>query len=356
MVYKIRQASDSEIFNWDECVLSNEKNPGMLQSKAYANTKSKFDWKPIYVVYEGKRKSIYAYFLQKSVIGFGYIWYLPSRSIELSDLPNVIAANKAYINKNKINVFIIKIDPYIVDSDEIKNVSSSIGLLKVQNIQPDSSTVKLKLPSDDLSDLSQCISRRANQNIRLAERQNLTVKKVAADAMTFKKMYEMMKTVNGGRGAAIIRPYAYYETFWTEFCMKGQGNFYFAYEGVNPVAGAFIVKYGDVAVYKDGGSTPNRNTHNNYSHQIQWSAIKDMNNAGVSEYDLCGVPHSSQIGDINHPYHGVGKFKTGFSSNIIDYCGTYDQTFSKKRYNLWVTSGDKVVKRIYWSLRHDVYF
>ena len=169
-------------------------------------------------------------------------------------------------------------------------------------------------------------------------------------------MYELMKSVNGGRGAMMIRPFRYYQHFWTQFVSKGQGHFYGVYEDNRLVTTAFVIVYGNSATYKDGGSTPKRDQTAMHAYGLQWHIIQDLSQQGVRQYDLCGTPPSSRIGDRDHPYYGLGLFKTSFNKEVVDRLGTYDQVLDPIAFKAWNMYAGKIIQKLHWAVRHDLYW
>lgn len=350
--FTLRKADTEEIDNWDDDVLKNKNEAGFLQSKPYADTKKCFGWNIQYMVYESKNERVYVYFLEKFIPTLGYLWYLPSGSLALRDIDSILRANKRFIKQNKLRVFVIKIEPRIPDSPHTRRQLSRLGLRRSTPIQAHSSTIILDLHPPN--DLFNSLSAKARRDIRLAQKQSVLVKHQPFSATTCEIMYSLMRTVSRGKGSAHIRPFSYYYTFWHNFSLMGYGSFYFAYEGERPVAGAFIINFGDTSTYKDGGSTPDTIYKNRYGMAVQWQALQDARETS-SLYDLCGVPSRSQLDDPNHPYHGIGQFKLKFKRETVDFCGCYDQVLDPVRYFFWKKL-QRIIYKLHWLIHRDLYF
>jgi lipid II:glycine glycyltransferase (peptidoglycan interpeptide bridge formation enzyme) len=81
-----------------------------------------------------------------------------------------------------------------------------------------------------------------------------------------------------------------------------------------------------------------------------------MKEKGVTSHDLCGTPPSDQINDPNHPYYGIGRFKTSFNKEVTDYVGTYDIVIQPLFYKFWETYGERIALKLSRLLRHENYY
>jgi len=348
----LRNADQKEIKNWDTYILQNKYEAGFLQSSAYAETKRQFGWHIRYVVYESTQEKIYAYFLEKKVPLLGYLWYMPSGSLSMKYMDLIVQANRNFTQEHDLPVFTIKIEPKIIDSTVTQKTLLGLGLLKTRPVQAQSSTIILDLQK---SNLLESLAPKARRDIRLAAKQSIEAQRLSFSETTSKAMYELMKTVGRGKGSTYIRPYQYYRTFWQQFTARGNGDFYFAYENGRPVVGAFVINFGKTSTYKDGGSSPTTLYNKRYSMAVQWQAIQDAEGHGYFRYDLCGVPHTSELYDPTHPYYGIGQFKLKFKKETLDYCGCYDQVLRTHTYTIWVKV-QRLVYKLYWLKYHDLYF
>jgi peptidoglycan pentaglycine glycine transferase (the first glycine) len=58
-----------------------------------------------------------------------------------------------------------------------------------------------------------------------------------------------------------------------------------------------------------------------------WRAISGCASAGLSDYDLWGVP-PAEAGP-GHPWHGLGQFKEGFGGRMVDLAGAWQVVLSE---------------------------
>ena len=344
--FTARFATAEEIENWDKHVTANPNGGNMLQSAAYASVKNGSGWKVRFLVLENGASASYNLVLEKSFPLLGRLWYLiKGPDLEAAaDLKAALEACAAFVRGRKLNVFTIKIEPDIVDSEEAQTHLRGAGLVKAPNIQSNDSTALLDISAPEEA-VFKAISSRARNAIRRAEREGCEVVRQEHGPETYRALYDLMADTVNAKGSMPLRSYEYYAAFWDEFCNRGQGNFFFTYEDGKPSVGAFVINYGAKATYKDGGSTQNRKQYGD-SHLVQWAAIRRMQELGCREYDFCGTPPASRIKDKSHNLYGMGMFKTSFTKTVTDFVGCHDYVLSPVKHKLWVKGAEKVFRRI----------
>ena len=344
--FTARFATAEEIENWDKHVTANPNGGNMLQSAAYASVKNGSGWKVRFLVLENGASASYNLVLEKSFPLLGRLWYLiKGPDLEAAaDLKAALEACAAFVRGRKLNVFTIKIEPDIVDSEEAQARLLEAGLVKAPNIQSNDSTALLDISGPEEA-VFKAISSRARNAIRRAEREGCEVVRQEHGPETYRALYDLMADTVNAKGSMPLRSYEYYAAFWDEFCNRGQGNFFFTYEDGKPSVGAFVINYGAKATYKDGGSTQNRKQYGD-SHLVQWAAIRRMQELGCREYDFCGTPPASRIKDKSHNLYGMGMFKTSFTKTVTDFVGCHDFVLSPVKHKLWVRGAEKVFRRI----------
>lgn len=358
--FTARFATDQEIDNWDDHVTSNPNGGNLLQSASFASVKSAHGWKPVFMVYEGvtevgegndveeREVSSYNLILEKSIPLLGKIWYMIKGPdvTDIEDIPAIMEANREFVRSNGLKVFAIKIEPDIEDSESRSAFLHRAGLVKQFNIQPNDSTAILRTDADEETVLKSLHSRGRNA-VRRAKREGAEVEQVELTEENMKKMFSLMDTVGQGNANVNLRSFEYYKQFWTTFARAGQGRLYFTYEDGEPSVGAFVIRYGRKGTYKDGGSKPRRKQYGD-SHLVQWSAITDLKqDHEITQYDFCGTPPSDQLKNKEHPYYGLGLFKTSFTKTVVDYVGVWDQPLSRAKYAVWNNVAEKVQRQLW---------
>ncbi|MDO4252262.1 MAG: peptidoglycan bridge formation glycyltransferase FemA/FemB family protein [Rothia sp. (in: high G+C Gram-positive bacteria)] len=354
--FKARFASNQEIAHWDEHVIANPNGGNLLQSASFAGVKAKYGWKPLYLVYEGNTErdgvqqpmTSYNLVLEKRVPLLGKVWYMIKGPdvYSVEDIPAILAAHKALIEREKLGVFLVKIEPDIVADEQARALLTKAGLVKSWNIQPNDSTAILDTDKTEDEVLKSLHSRGRNA-VRRSAREGCQVERVELSEQNMQAMYALMDTVGQGNAQVHLRSYDYYRDFWTSFAQAGQGRLYFTYEDGQPSVGAYVINYGQKGTYKDGGSKPRRKQYGD-SHQVQWRALTDlMKEQGIKTYDFCGTPPSDQLKNKDHHHYGLGLFKTSFTKTVIDYVGVWDHVLQPHKYKIWNQFAEKVMRGLW---------
>lgn len=348
--FTARFATDQEIAAWDDHVTANPNGGNMLQSASFAEVKAEHGWRPLHLVHEpvdGGQAS-YNLVLEKKVPALGRLWYMIKGPdvASVEDVPGIAAATAQFVAEQGLDVFALKIEPDVPASEHARAVLARAGLRKSFDIQPNDSTAVLATDADEETVLKSLHSRGRNA-VRRALREGCTVERVELTEENMRRMYGLMDTVGQGEANINLRSYDYYAKFWTTFERAGQGRMYFTYEDGEPSVGAYVVAYGRKGTYKDGGSKPRRRQYGD-SHLVQWTAVTDlMREHGIVEYDLCGTPPSDRLKDKDHPYYGLGLFKTSFTKSVVDFVGVHDLVLRPARYAAWTRFAEKVQRQLW---------
>ncbi len=94
------------------------------------------------------------------------------------------------------------------------------------------------------------------------------------------------------------------------------------------LAQAFIIFYGQEAVYHYGAST-NEGRKYPGAYLLQWEAILEAKKRGQSRYNFWGV---SPLDSADHRFAGLSLFKRGFGGQDIAYLPAQDLVINKGRY------------------------
>lgn len=344
----LRFAKDTEIVEWDQHVLTNPDGGNILQSAEMAVQKSLGGWKPRYIV----SGSLAITALERSVFGLGKVWYIIKGPdvVTVEELAAILPELKVFAAKN--GVFLVKIEPEIIKTDEAPAELTNLDLIKARNIQPNASTILLDL-SGSLDDIMASLNQKGRHALRRAQRDGATVQQVPATDENCRIMYDLYKITAEGQFAT--RSYSYYKHFWQSFEHAGMGQLFFAYADGQLAAAAYALLFGTKSTYKDGASLRERPIYG-MSHFLQWNVIEWAKLRGATVHDFCGSPPSDQIKNPDHPYYGFGRFKTSFSKNVVDFVGVYDIPVRPYRYRIWAKIGERVALRWHLQRHHESYY
>ncbi len=347
-----RPARPAEIEGWDELVQANPDGGHMLQTRAWGEVKRRWGWRPSYLVSKSPSPGapLAALFLRRHVAGLGSVWYAPKGpGVDSTErLERLLAERDAFMG-----AFSVMVEPELEDTGENRAALQALGLRKIEDIQIARATVIVDLtPSED--DILGSFRAKTRYNIRLAARRGVTVEMVPCEPPGIAVMHRLMAAAFARAGYP-LRPLEYYAAYWRLFEASRQGALMIARLGDEALAGAYLTWLGSKAWYKDGGSSV-RHRELMAPHLLQWEAMRWLRSRGVHSYDLFAVPRSHDLDRPEHPLHGLWQFKSGFSSDLREYVGTWALVLDERRYWLWRRMAEPVVRRARWRLRHDLLY
>lgn len=164
-------------------------------------------------------------------------------------------------------------------------------------------------------------------NVRLAGKRDVSVRSAGADAL--RSFYELYAET-GQRDGFLIRPYSYYKAVWETF-MQAQdepanpagGALLLAEHAdeTQPLAGLFLLRYGDVTWYFYGASSERRR-RDMPNYLLQWEAMRWALANGCTRYDWWGAP--THVDNADDSMQGVWQFKQGFGAELQTHIGAWD--------------------------------
>lgn len=344
----IRFATPDETADWNAHILANPDGGNVFQGYELAEQKKLGGWTPRFIVCDDLAVTV----LEKYVFGLGKLWYAPKGPgvSSVRELDSILPELKSFARHH--DVFALKIEPELKKQDETLADLMKLGLVRVQPIQPNFSTVLLDI-SDGLDAVIARLNQKGRHAIHRAERDGVTIKCVASTDENCRIMYNLLAET--ATGSFNIRSYNYYKTFWQRYETAGLGQLFFAYFEGQVVASAYAIVFGEKSTYKDGASIRKRTAYG-ASHLLQWHVIEWAKERGAKIHDFCGAPPSDQINNPDHPHYGIGRFKTSFNKEVTDYVGAYDIVVKPTAYNLWARFGERLVRRVYGALHHENYY
>lgn len=344
----IQLVDTPDLIDWNRRIAANPDGGNVFQIAEFATVKQETDWTPRYLVAD----SLAILVLEKSVPLFGKLWYIPKgpgvTSVEelaqlLPDLTTIAREN---------GVFAVKLEPELVASSETNEALSALDLQKARDIQPNTHTVILDI-TPPLDDIVASFSSKTRYNIRAAQKADVAITVEPITEASCDIFYDLLVKTIFGR--VQMRDRDYYKQFWLTHGQAGTGMFLFARVDGDVVSTDFITMIGHKANRKDAASTRER-TVRGVSALLEVEAIKQLKERGITEYDLCGTPPADQIKNPDHPYYGIGTFKTGFNAGVTDFVGVYDLVIKPQTYKLWRRFGERLVRAFYSRVLHGFFY
>ena len=340
---------------WNQ-LISLLPNPHFLQTHEWAQVKSKYGWKPIYLVWSDKAFQSYTsdqldqldrsnvnaacLVLKRTVLSRGFasrlcILYAPKGP--LLDWSNESLRNRVLDDlqsfANKQGAIFLKIDSDVVlgtgiseSEDSREDNGGQVVMSELMRRGWRYSSDQIQFKNTVLIDLSapqdEMLARmkqKTRYNIRLAEKKGVTVRiGTQADLPMLYTMYAETSVRDG----FVIRDEGYYQTVWQTFMQSIEPNAEPLIAEVNGeiVAAIFVFYFAERAYYVYGMSREaHREKMPNYL--LQSEAMKRAKLRGCLIYDLWGAPDEFKESDS---MWGVFRFKEGLGGEVIRTLGAWD--------------------------------
>jgi serine/alanine adding enzyme len=344
----VRAATPAEVGRWDDLVAANPDGGHILQTRAWGEFKARWHWRPRYTITETPAGPVATLFLVRNCRPCGELWYAPKG-------PGVLepaAASALFEDRTLLRqAFLVQIEPELETHMDTRAWSESGWRHARHDVQITRSTILVDLtPGED--DLLASFKSKTRYNIRLAAKKGVEVRQVDVNDESIDVMYRLMAATQT-RAGFTLRPRRYYEDYWRLQSAADQGRFFFAFLGDEVLAGIFVTYFGKRGWYKDGGST-RRHSNLMAPHLLQWGVMRWLKQRGVNNYDLYAVPPANSL-NTDHPLAGLYQFKSGFSSRITEFVGTWELPL-RKSVALWDRVGERVAHQWAYRVQHDVFY
>lgn len=336
----IREATKTEMADWDKLLHSNPAGGHVFQTTEWSSFKATSGWEPIYWVYQhtSSDKPVYFTLLRKSLPAFGTT-YVCSKGPELfklgplshkdsTTMAKFVAELKAMLIKHDPRALLLKLEPELL-ADKLD--MASLGMVKARADLYFKATILVNIDRSD-DELLASFKQKTRYNIRLAERKGVVVEEREVDQAAIDMMYDMMSATQA-RASFYLRPKAIYADYWQRFADRGLGKLLVATHDGQGLAFVYLFLYGQRAYYKDGGSY--RIKQNLMApYLLQFRAMQWAHQHGATIYDTIAVPPRDQLDNPNHHQAGLYRFKSGFNPEVVEFVGAWDLPLSN-RYDLW---------------------
>ncbi|XPP26320.1 MAG: lipid II:glycine glycyltransferase FemX [Leucobacter sp.] len=364
----VREALNAELENWDALVTRNPAGGDFVQARAYAEVKAAVGWIPRFLVFErgGERVSV-SLALERRLPLLGRYWYLPHGPAVEDPAAAVehTAALRHYLRAQQPRVFAATVEPPIETggaggADDaagdarlaLADPLAELGARWRPGIQGNASTAIVELRGDDATLLAG-FQKRCRNSISRAQRDGVVVREYPTDPETFAEMHRLMRLVGGGGQTLRLRSEDYAERFWRGFSEAGLGRFVGIEVDGSPALMAYVIRVGERAYYKDGGSERAR-TSPGMSNLLQWEMMRQARDAGATSYDLMGTPPRDRLNDPASPNHSLAAFKLSFAGGVTEFVGAYDLVLKPRAYRLWQRLGLPLAQRLHRRRYRDL--
>lgn len=329
-------------------------NPHVLQSWEWGVVKAQTGW-------QAERHSLYEE--GRPVTAFQFLWrqLAPGLPVRIAYVPKGPVLDWANLDR---------VDAALAQIEQLARTRGCIFVKIDPDVREDTTTGRLLLhalerrgwrysadqiqfkntaytdlsPGEDA--LLESMKSKWRYNIRLAERRGIRIRPGGpGDLVAFYTLY----AETGRRDGFLTRPFDYYRTTWETF-LAAQDDAANPAGGVlllaehpddpQPVAGLFLLRYGERAWYFNGASSE-RHRRDMPNYLLQWEALRWAIAQGCTVYDWWGAP--TDIGNDSDPLQGVWQFKQGFGVHFQPHIGAWDYPVSSLLYRLYTEAMPQVL-------------
>ncbi len=311
---------------WDE-YLKAFPDAHLLQMGAWGDLKGEFGWLALRI---GNKFAGAQILFRKLPFGLT-IAYLPKGPVGEPDpafwqeVDRVCRSNNAVFLK-------VELDQWNDESTSSSSlpINGSIPSVPIQPIQ----TIVVDLSGGEESVLAR-MKQKTRYNINLAEKKEIEI----VPWRDFHQFGQMIQTTSE-RDRFGVHHSRYYQLAYEHFSAANECELFCAQYQGKPLAAVMVFRHGKRAWYLYGASS-NEERNRMPAYLVQWRAIQWALEHGCTEYDLWGIPDSSekvleeQFIRRSDGLWGVYRFKRGFGGEIRRAVGARDRIFSKSFYSLY---------------------
>jgi len=203
------------------------------------------------------------------------------------------------------------------ENQELQKLMSDCGLKKAPMHLTADLTLQLDLELSE-DELLKQMKKNHRYEIRKAQKENIEIK-LTQNLDEIDQFYEEQLAVAEKQGFVPFSKQFLKEQFRV-FANDDQAALIHAFKDGKLLATAFILFYGNEAVYHYGISTDLNHKYPG-STACQWAAILEAKKRGLKRYNFWGINPKDEN---QHRFAGVGRFKRGFGGQEVQYLAAYD--------------------------------
>ncbi len=232
----------------------------------------------------------------------------------------------------------VRIRPQLISDDFSKKLFKDLGFTNAPMHLHAQLTSQLDITKPE-EQLLKNMRKNTRYEIKKAEKEKIKIT-TSTDPKNVKKFYNL-QVETSLRQKFIPFSYEYLHEQFKIFAENDLAFLYNAYLGKKLLSQAFIIFYGQEAVYHYGASTDEGRKYPG-AYLIQWETIREAKRRKLTRYNLWGVAN-----DPKHRFYGLSIFKRGFGGEDIDYLQAQDLVINYPRYliNLAIEKFRKLRRR-----------
>lgn len=296
----------------------------LLQTAAWAEFKSRFGWKPHWLV----RGAAGAQVLLRGIGRGPRLAYVPKGPVG-DWIPDLLPELEQLCREEK--TFLLRVEPDREEGDPLESGMEEAEFRRSPTPVQPRRTILVSLEGDEAAWLAR-MNQKTRYNIQLAGRKGVQVR-----PWTDLAAFGAMMRATGDRQAFGVHHPAYYRQAYEVFHPRRECELFVAEWEGQPLAALMVFGRGRRAWYFYGASTENERARMP-SYLLQFEAMRWARDRGCSEYDLWGVPDEeeavleSDFASRSDGLWGVYRFKRGFGGRLVRTVGAWDRPFSLPLY------------------------
>jgi lipid II:glycine glycyltransferase (peptidoglycan interpeptide bridge formation enzyme) len=228
------------------------------------------------------------------------------------------------------NLIFIKLEPNCIKSDKLVKLVQSEGAVAGRRLfTPTTFWVDLG-PAEQ--DILKSFSSKTRYNIRLAQRNGVTVREDNSEE-AFNKYLELTReTIN--RQGFYAHTEKYHRLMWNILKKAGIAHLLVASYRGEIITTWILFAWKNFLYYPYGASTE-KHKEVMANNLMMWEAIKFGKKLGLTTFDLWGREEGK----------GFTKFKEGYNPKVIEFLGTWDLVINKPIYTIY-----KLAELVRWKV------
>ncbi len=306
-----------------------------LQTKRWAEFKAHHGWRFLELTFE----ELSFVMMYRMAPGLGGIGYVPKLAVSAEKLPLLVELLRG--EGKKLGLVFVRLEALL---DAKVKISVMENVSQTWSDPNPRACIILSLPATHAEWLAS-LKQKTRYNVNLAERKGVVVERVECNAENMQKFFALIKATTE-RGEFAGRPYSYYAEVWSMYAKSGDGQLIFTSLEGELLGGAFVLKEGTEAFFRDGGSVRGKASNTMFSYLLQSECVKWAIEQDCTSYDLIAVPPRSELENPNHHFAKLYQFKSMFSPEVTEYLPAFDIQVDASKYAL---------VRKFWPLWQRVY-
>ncbi len=235
----------------------------------------------------------------------------------------------------------VRVRPQLLNNDNNVKLFGKLGFKPAPMHLHAELTLRLNLEKSEEELMSE-MRKNTRYEVRKAEKLGIEIIK-SNDAKEINNFYKLQEKT-AERNHFVPFSLDYLKKQFEVFKENDKVAMYTAHLGKKMLAKAFIIFYGNEAVYHYGASSDLGRKYPG-AYLLLWKIALEAKEKGLKYFNFWGITKEDEI---NHRFYGVSLFKRGFGGEEIDYLHARDFVIDKPKYllNFIVEKVRKKVRRL----------